>query len=202
MLQKPLQTSILAAFTLTAGSLTTDITTAERAKAERYLEQTQAGVVKATQNLTDAQWNFKPAPDRWSIAEIVEHMSIVEGFVGGGVLGGLDKAPAPPADRDAKAVDALILSKVPDRSNKVKAPESIVPTGKVQGPAALDNLLHARKQIEAALQTSHDLRGHNVPHPALGPLDGYQWILAASAHTDRHTQQILEVKADPNFPAK
>jgi hypothetical protein len=33
-----------------------------------------------------------------------------------------------------------------------------------------------------------------------GPLDGYDWILAVAAHTARHTQQILEVKADPGFP--
>ena len=31
-------------------------------------------------------------------------------------------------------------------------------------------------------------------------MDGYQWILAAAAHCDRHTKQILEVRADPNFP--
>jgi hypothetical protein len=40
-----------------------------------------------------------------------------------------------------------------------------------------------------------------VDHPVLGPLDGYEWILAAAAHSERHTKQILEVKADPNFPA-
>ena len=37
---------------------------------------------------------------------------------------------------------------------------------------------------------------------ALNSMDGYQWLLAAAAHTERHTKQILEVKANPNFPAK
>jgi len=36
--------------------------------------------------------------------------------------------------------------------------------------------------------------------PAIGTLDGYQWILLISGHERRHTLQILEVKADPNFP--
>jgi hypothetical protein len=31
-------------------------------------------------------------------------------------------------------------------------------------------------------------------------MDGYEWVLTAGAHTDRHTRQILEVKADPRFP--
>jgi len=42
---------------------------------------------------------------------------------------------------------------------------------------------------------------HVFDHPALGPLDGYEWVLAVAAHTERHTKQILEVKADANFPA-
>jgi hypothetical protein len=32
------------------------------------------------------------------------------------------------------------------------------------------------------------------------PLDGYEWLLFIGAHSERHTKQILEVKADPNFP--
>jgi hypothetical protein len=31
-------------------------------------------------------------------------------------------------------------------------------------------------------------------------MDGYQWILAAAARTERHTKQILEVKAEAGFP--
>lgn len=45
------------------------------------------------------------------------------------------------------------------------------------------------------------LRGHVIPHPFLGPWDGYQWILAAGAHGARHTAQIEEVKASAGFPA-
>ena len=48
--------------------------------------------------------------------------------------------------------------------------------------------------------TNDDLRDHFGPHPTLGTLDGYQWILLISAHSERHTKQIEEVKADPNFP--
>jgi len=39
-----------------------------------------------------------------------------------------------------------------------------------------------------------------VEHPALGALDGYQWVLFLAAHGVRHTKQILEVKAEPCFP--
>ena len=48
--------------------------------------------------------------------------------------------------------------------------------------------------------TNDDLRDHFGPHPMLGTMDAYQWILLISAHSERHTKQIEEVKADPNFP--
>jgi hypothetical protein len=50
--------------------------------------------------------------------------------------------------------------------------------------------------------TNDDLRDHFFDHPAFGPLDldGYQWLLLISGHSARHTAQIGEVKADPNFP--
>jgi hypothetical protein len=31
-------------------------------------------------------------------------------------------------------------------------------------------------------------------------MDAYQWLLLNAAHCKRHTAQILEVKADPNYP--
>jgi hypothetical protein len=36
----------------------------------------------------------------------------------------------------------------------------------------------------------------------LKELDAYQWLLLLASHSERHTLQILEVKADPNFPKK
>ena len=38
--------------------------------------------------------------------------------------------------------------------------------------------------------------------PAAKDLDGIQWVLFIAAHSERHTAQMLEVKADPNFPKK
>jgi hypothetical protein len=151
--------------------------------------------------LSDAQWNFKPAADRWSIAQIVEHLAITEEIVQT-ILQKLDQAPAPPPDRDVKKIDALILAKVPDRSSKVQAPPPLVPTGRWTHEIALEHFLDSRRQTTAFLETGTDLRGHVIDHPVLGPLDGYEWVLTVAAHTERHTKQILEVKADPHFPSR
>ena len=50
--------------------------------------------------------------------------------------------------------------------------------------------------------TQEDLRDHFMDHPVFKTLDTYQGILLTSGHMRRHTAQILEVKADPNFPKR
>jgi hypothetical protein len=117
-----------------------------------------------------------------------------------GIVSNIDQAPAPPADRDVKAIDAMLLAKVPDRSNKAKAPEGAVPTGRWTPAEALQHFRTDRAAIAAMLRDKPGLRDHAVPHPAFGPIDGYEWILATAGHTDRHIQQIREVKADAHFP--
>ena len=59
-----------------------------------------------------------------------------------------------------------------------------------------------KKRLVALEWKQDDLRDHFADHPvpAIGTLDAYQWVLLISGHTRRHTLQILEVKADPNFP--
>ncbi len=178
------------------------LTSTDREKGLRYLADTRNGAVEATNGLSDAQWKFKPAPDRWSIAEIIEHLVLVESFLQENVRPRLASSTATVQDRDPKEVDAMILAKMPDRSSKYQAPPPIVPTGRWTPQVALDRFLASRQQTVAFLKSDADLRGPVVTHPAFGAMDGYEWILAIAAHSERHTKQILEVKADPNFPAK
>ena len=191
---------LFGAISLAGGAAGQDITNMEREQAVRYLADTRSGVIEAVKGLSEAQFNFKPGPDRWSIAECLEHIAIVENAVLSGVRVRLEKGPAPAADRDVKQIDAMILTTVPDRSTKVKAPAQLVPTGNSAPAANLEHFLASRQQTVNWLKSDSNLRGHSVDHPVLGPLDGYEWILAAAGHSERHTKQILEVKADPNFP--
>lgn len=55
------------------------------------------------------------------------------------------------------------------------------------------------KLIEYVKTTDADLRNHVVAMP-FASFDSYQMILFIGAHSKRHTEQIEEVKADPNFP--
>ena len=53
------------------------LTSSEIEQANLHLQQTQDGVIGAIKRLSEAQWKFKPAPDRWSIAEVDEHLALM-----------------------------------------------------------------------------------------------------------------------------
>ncbi len=171
----------------------------ESAKAEHYLIATRDQLLKTVSGLSDAQWQFKPGPDCWSVGEIMEHIVIVENRVHGIVEGMKDAAAADPG-RDNSAVDEAVFTQVPQRTMKMKAPERICPTGQWDRTEALERFAVSRSRTLHLLAQSPALRGHVVPHPVLGPMDGYQWILAAAGHAARHTAQIAEVKASAGFP--
>ena len=190
----------IGAFCLAAGTASKEVTPTERERALLYLSESRAGVIGAVKGLTEAQWKFKPAPDAWSVAEVVEHLALIEEVVHE-ILVNIEKAPAPPADFDAKQVDAMVMARMPDRLTKFKAPEGARPTGRWAPKEALEHFLSLRAQVADILRSTPDLRDHVVKHPAFGNMDGYEWVLAVAGHTERHTKQMLEVKADPHFPA-
>lgn len=188
-------------FTLSTLALAQSLTAAERQKAVQYLEQTRDGVIAQTKGLSDAQMKFKPAPDRWSVAETLEHIAVAEDYLLGNVTNNIMKAPAGPADRDTAKLDAMILAAVPDRSTKRQAPGPLVPKGRWTPAETLAHFEASRAKTIAFLQSTPDLREHaSSDNPFQQPMDAYEWLLFISAHSERHTKQIAEVKADPNFP--
>jgi len=170
--------------------------------AQKYLESTKKNVQEATKGLTDEQWNFQQAPERWSVAQVMEHIAAAEDLLRDLVVDKVLKAPAAP-DRDLKKIDAMVLSVIPDRTTKFQAPEPLKPTNRYGSPAdSLKHFLESRAKTVALLKDTPDLRDHAIDSPMGEKLDGYEWILWIAAHSDRHTQQIKEVEADPKFPKK
>jgi DinB superfamily len=179
-----------------------DVSQAEKQQALQYLESTKKGVLDATKGLSDAQWNFKSAPDRWSLAELIEHLAAAEDMLRGVTQEQIMKSPAVPARSadEIKKSDESVLMMVPDRSHKVQAPEPLKPTNRFGSPeAAQKHFVESRAATEEYLKNTPGLRVHVGDSP-LGKLDGYEFLLFTGAHSERHTKQMLEVRADPNFP--
>ena len=104
--------------------------------------------------------------------------------------------------RDVKKTDEAVLAMVPDRTNKIQAPEPLVPTNRFgSADGSIKHFVESRATTEDFLKTATGMRDHVTDSP-LGKLDGYEFVLLIAAHSERHTKQINEVKADPDFPKK
>lgn len=185
---------------MATATVAQELTQTEKERALQYLESTKANLLESTKVLSEAQWNFKPGPDRWSV-EVMEHIAASEDFIRDGLV--KEKvmvAPQGPPDRDVKKIDDAVVKMVPDRSHKAQAPDPLQPSNRFGSPQeSLKHFLESRATTEQYLKTAVGLRNHAMDGP-VGKMDGYEFILFIAAHSERHTKQIEEVKADPNFP--
>jgi hypothetical protein len=197
-------TVVLAALLLLAPAapFAQEISKPERDQVVKYLTSMRDQVVSESEKLTDAQWNFKPAPGRWSVGEVVEHLALSESF-----LFDLQQktvaGPAASAEQRAatKGKDEVIMKAIPDRTKKAQAPEPLQPGARLGSRAEILSAFTDRraKTIAYGSTTKDDLRAR-VSDAPIGPVDAYQWLLFSAAHSERHLAQLREVKADPNFP--
>lgn len=184
--------------------MTTPITQAERDFAIAHLHRTGNQLVEAVSGLSEAQLSFKPTPESWTIAQITEHIVAAEVGVLQLAVGQVLKSPPGPDELREKVQGKtdLVLKAVLDRGTKVQAPDRLVPQGRF---ATINQTIKAFQQarqqtIAFVEQTQEDLHGFFFPHPIFKELDVYQWMLFQGSHCERHTLQILEVKAAPGFP--
>lgn len=198
--------SILA-FTVTAQpAFGQDLTQAERDFLVSHLEKTRATLEQATKGLSPAQLSFKPTVLRWSIAQCVEHIALSEDFIFNLITERVMKAPAlatPKEPEQTAEADRTMLKNITDRSARFQAPEPVRPkhpTGTTQ--ELLSRFAASRNKTIEFVRSTKGLRSHCVDSAFGKCVDAYQWLLLISAHSERHTAQLLEVKADPNFPKK
>jgi len=188
-----------------AGTLTsTSLTSKERKFAVNHLKETKSDFLKTIKGLSLSELDFKASPDQWSIKECVYHIAIAERNLWQ-LLDAAMKQPANPEKRsEIKMTDDQIITLVEDGSRKFKTTEKLEPRNTPF--QTLDEAMESFKKLRAdhikyMKNTTEDLRNHVVQLP-VGWVDCYQISLFMSAHSNRHMQQIEEVKANPNFPSR
>lgn len=193
----------LCVSTALAQTPNTKMTDEDRAKALKWMDESYAQTIAAVEKLSDAQWSFKSAPEKWSVAECVEHIMMAEGLL----FGQVEKALAAPVRDDwvekTKGKTDFIERVMVKRQGKAQAPESIVPSGKLGRAELMVKLKEARaKTRKFTTDTKAELHSHTTDHifPVFNTLSAYQWLVYIPLHNFRHNQQIEEVKAHANFP--
>ncbi|WP_353071774.1 DinB family protein [Tunturiibacter gelidiferens] len=174
----------------------------ERRLVMEQLASSEARLLELVRGLTDEQWSFRETPERWSIAENIEHLIVFEGFIRSAIAKTLEGPAEPEKKADVGAKGPLVLGVAAGRSNKLIAREVVRPTGRWPDRSELVLELQKTRAVTVAFAagTKADLRDHFFPHIAFGDLDCYQWLEVLGQHSARHALQIEEIKADAGFP--
>lgn len=198
---KKLLVFVIALGLASFGLISSKLSKIDRELALSELKKSKSLLVEATKGLSDAQLNFKSSPESWSIAECVEHLAISEENIFGMLEKAIQEPANPEKQSEVKVSDEQLLNMIADRSQKVKTSKPFEPTGKYGSfKETLDAFLAKRKQnMKFVKKTNVNLRHHYGQLP-FGTIDGVQILLFMSAHTERHTAQILEIKAHESFP--
>jgi uncharacterized damage-inducible protein DinB len=166
-------------------------------------EQAQSRFMAAVSNLTNEQADFRPDENQWTIAEIVEHISIVnDGFLRltHKLLKQAESAPRPPMS-DLN-LGHTSLDENGQQPGPFQAPDRVRPQGGVSVEDSLAKMrasLAGFTEIQSRLEAV-DLSEQMFPHPALGPINAYQWLVLLGEHEDRHRGQIERLKAAAGSP--
>ena len=186
-----------------AGTPTDDVLSKkERKFAAEHMKSTKAKLQEAIKGLSGAQLAYKASPDQWSVQECVYHIAMSERALWTRLEASMKAGPTPEKKKDLKVTDEQVMKMMEDRTNKMKTSAPLEPqnTPYKSLNEAMDDFKTARTaHIKYIKATSEDLRNHFV-QMSFGMLDGYQLCLMMSSHTDRHIQQLIEVKNEAGFP--
>jgi hypothetical protein len=167
-----------------------------------HFEMTTQMVAEEVRGLSPAQLEYKASPDRWSIREVVSHLAVAEPDYWREIQKALKVAPDMSTKKSA-ATDADIMWYGIDRvvHTKTGGGHEKVETYKDLGEAL--GKFHALRgtMIDYIKTTSDDMRAHSFGDYG-EVIDCWQWMLEISTHSERHINQIREIKNDPNFPKK
>ncbi len=197
--------SLLALLVLTglAGTINDNsLSKKERRYSINLMKDTKEDAVKATKGLSDTQLNWKSSPDKWSVKECMYHIATSEKLLWGMLEQSMNGPATPEKRADVKWTDEQVVQRIEDRTNKVKTAEPFEPKNSMFNSldeAINDFRQHRMDHIKYLKTTTGDLRNHMVQMP-FGTLDCYQLSLMIAAHSNRHTQQMNEVKASSGFP--
>jgi hypothetical protein len=170
------------------------------------IEESREQVLQAARGLSSEQGAFKPAPDEWSVAEVVEHLVLAERAM---LFGMWKAAEAFREDQPGWQGEAVHQGKTIEEvvaqtwAPNQQAPERSRPAW--GGPLAywVGSLECCRPLLEAFAATLHTVSMRDVvfPHVSCGPLDLGQHLELLRFHLDLHHNQIEDVKQTSGFPA-
>ncbi|HKY05618.1 MAG TPA: DinB family protein [Blastocatellia bacterium] len=155
--------------------------------------------------LSASQLGYRPSDGEWSIEDILHHLAISDEAnikLASIMLRQAEEKNLPADPTPDESVLNSLDSLKEGLAQKVKAPDRVAPRSHLPAAESLARLEASRTKLNDAIErlASYDLDQLRWPHPFLGDLNLYQWLMMAGRHESRHTAQIDRIKSAPEFP--
>lgn len=166
-----------------------------------YLDTTRSDLGKAVADVAVTRREERPGPDRWSAAEVLGHLAIIERRIVKMVAARIAAARADglgPELDTSSVLDSINRVRIIDRRKRVTAPEMVQPQATGDATSAWAALQQSRAGLREAVLAADGLALSEITqeHPVLGLINLYQWLIFVGSHEARHTAQIREIAGE------
>ena len=180
----------------------------ERQELLELLEETEVAFLALIAGASDAQWDWKPAPERWSVGECAEHIVLSNEALFASAKAALAADPDPEWKDKTKGKADLLRNVMPNRrpggAGGATAPQEIRPRGDVSRRELVERFQALYDELGAMVETTEDaLKAHTEEHPfpVFSTLSAFDWIIYVPLHTTRHSRQMIEVMETEGYPS-
>jgi hypothetical protein len=163
-----------------------------------HLEETRAALLDAVQHIPPGQRDVRPGDARWTVGEVLDHVSRVEAGFARLLTKRVSDARAKGLARETETssiLGSIESAPLTDRTRRLQAPEIVVPRPGATVAEGLAALESSRAAVRAALRDANGLALGTLTqdHPYFGALNMYQWGVFLGLHDLRHAEQVREV---------
>lgn len=161
------------------------------------LDTELSGLRAAVESVPRDRRSDRPTPDRWSVAEVLDHLARVERSVLRACeqqLAAARESGLPEESETSSIRELMPPERVANRDRPLVSPERLLPKDN-DAKAAWAQIEAVRERFCGFVISCDGLALSQVgfPHPALGTLNLYQWLLFSAGHHARHAAQIREI---------
>ena len=160
-----------------------------------YVDRHSENLQAAFESVPVKHRMLRPTADRWSPAEVVHHVVIVERAVVWQLRALVAQAQAlRPETEERSLFPIAVATRVELRTGRARSPEYAIPTN-TDCERIWAEYLETRRTLKDVIAAGDGLAlgAVSAPHMRLGDLTAYEWIAFAGAHAARHADQIREM---------
>lgn len=146
-------------------------------------------LIGSLEGLSDEQARFKPAPDQWSILELMDHVVTIKRFLVV-LCQHMSEGAWPPGLTEAWQEEALQDGATTRRFTSIAE-------AREAADAAHGALLAFLEGVTPEMDTAK-----TFTHFLFGPMNFREWVVFERIHDGDHGPTIAKIRALPSFPAR